>query len=350
MSKDRKIYSPSADWTVNAHINSLDKYNEMYNKSIEDPDSFWSDIAKRITWYKPWEKVRDFNFQNGEIKWFENGKLNVSYNCLDRHVESGNGEKTAIIWEGNDPSEDKHFTYNKLLEKVKKFSNVLKDLGIEKGDRVCIYMQMVPELAIAMLACARIGAVHSVVFGAFSADSLRDRINDSQCKLLITQDTGVRGQKNNIPMKLNADKALADTPSINSVVVVKHTGVDINMIDGRDVWWHQQIEKVDAIVIQFTWIQKTLYLFYTHLAVLENRKVFYILLGVILCMHRLPTILSLITRIMMFTGVQLILAGSLGIPTLFMVRFQIRLQLLCSKVCQIIQISDVSGMLLISMK
>ena len=246
MSKDHKIYSPSADWTVNAHINSLDKYNEMYNKSIEDPDSFWSDIAKRITWYKPWEKVRDFNFQNGEIKWFENGKLNVSYNCLDRHVESGNGEKTAIIWEGNDPSEDKHFTYNKLLEKVKKFSNVLKDLGIEKGDRVCIYMQMVPELAIAMLGCARIGAVHSVVFGAFSADSLRDRINDSQCKLLITQDTGVRGQKNNIPMKLNADKALADTPSINSVVVVKRTGVDINMIDGRDVWWHEQIEKADA--------------------------------------------------------------------------------------------------------
>ena len=246
MSKDHKIYSPSADWTVNAHINSLDKYNEMYNKSIEDPDSFWSDIAKRITWYKPWEKVRDFNFQNGEIKWFENGKLNVSYNCLDRHVESGNGEKTAIIWEGNDPSEDMHFSYNKLLEKVKKFSNVLKDLGIEKGDRVCIYMQMVPELAIAMLACARIGAVHSVVFGAFSADSLRDRINDSQCKLLITQDTGVRGQKNNIPMKLNADKALADTPSINSVVVVKRTGVDINMIDGRDVWWHEQIEKADA--------------------------------------------------------------------------------------------------------
>ena len=246
MSKDHKIYSPSADWTVNAHINSLDKYNEMYNKSIEDPDSFWSDIAKRITWYKPWEKVRDFNFQNGEIKWFENGKLNVSYNCLDRHVESGNGEKTAIIWEGNDPSEDKHFTYNKLLEKVKKFSNVLKDLGVEKGDRVCIYMQMVPELAIAMLACARIGAVHSVVFGAFSADSLRDRINDSQCKLLITQDTGVRGQKDNIPMKLNADKALVDTPSINSVVVVKRTGVDINMIDGRDVWWHEQIEKADA--------------------------------------------------------------------------------------------------------
>ena len=246
MPKEHKIYSPSADWTVNAHINSLDKYKEMYNKSIEDPDAFWSDIAKRITWYKPWEKVRDFNFQNGEIKWFENGKLNVSYNCLDRHVELGNGEKTAIIWEGNDPSEDKHFTYNKLLEKVKKFSNVLKDLGVEKGDRVCIYMQMVPELAIAMLACARIGAVHSVVFGAFSADSLRDRINDSQCKLLITQDTGLRGQKDNIPMKLNADKALVDTPSINSVVVVKRTGVDINMIDGRDVWWHEQIEKADA--------------------------------------------------------------------------------------------------------
>ena len=246
MPKQDNVYPPSADWVDSAHVSSLAKYKYIYDSSVKDPDDFWADIAKRITWYKPWEKVRDFNFKEAKIKWFERGRLNVSYNCLDRHVESGNGDRTAIIWEGNNPSEDKRFTYNELLSQVKKFANVLKNLGAVKGDRVCIYMQMVPELAIAMLACARIGAVHSVVFGAFSADSLRDRINDSTCKLLITQDTGVRGQKDNIPMKQNADNALSDTPSIQSVVVVKRTGVDINMVEGRDVWWHEQIEDADS--------------------------------------------------------------------------------------------------------
>jgi len=241
MPKQDNVYPPSADWVDIAHINSLEKYKHIYDSSVKDPDEFWAGIAKRITWYKRWEKVRDFNFKEAKIKWFESGRLNVSYNCLDRHVESGNGDRTAIIWEGNNPSEDQCFTYNELLSQVKKFANVLKNLGVVKGDRVCIYMQMVPELAIAMLACARIGAVHSVVFGAFSADSLRDRINDSTCKLLITQDTGVRGQKDNIPMKKNTDNALSDTPSIQSVVVVKRTGVDINMVEGRDVWWHEQI-------------------------------------------------------------------------------------------------------------
>jgi len=246
MPKQDNVYPPSADWVDTAHVSSLEKYKDIYDSSVKDPDEFWADIAKRITWYKPWKKVRNFNFKEAKIKWFESGKLNVSYNCLDRHVESGNGDRTAIIWEGNNPSEDKRFTYNELLSQVKKFANVLKNLGVDKGDRVCIYMQMVPELAIAMLACARIGAVHSVVFGAFSADSLRDRINDSTCKLLITQDTGVRGQKDNIPMKQNADNALSDTPSIHSVVVVKRTGVDINMVEGRDVWWHEQIEDADS--------------------------------------------------------------------------------------------------------
>ena len=246
MPKQDNVYPPSADWVDSAHVSSLAKYKYIYDSSVKDPDDFWADIAKRITWYKPWEKVRDFNFKEAKIKWFESGKLNVSYNCLDRHVDSGNGDRTAIIWEGNNPSEDKRFTYNELLSHVKKFANVLKNLGVVKGDRVCIYMQMVPELAIAMLSCARIGAVHSVVFGAFSADSLRDRINDSTCKLLITQDTGVRGQKDNIPMKQNADNALSDTPSIQSVVVVKRTGVDINMVEGRDVWWHEQTEDADS--------------------------------------------------------------------------------------------------------
>ena len=244
MSND-KTFSPSAAWTKESHINSLDQYEKVYKESILKPDEFWASIAERVHWYKKWEKVSDVDYKKAKINWFINGKLNVSYNCLDRHVNDGNGDKTAIIWEGNNPSEDKKYTYSELLIEVKKFANVLKSLGVKKGDRVCLYMQMVPELSIAMLACCRIGAVHSVVFGAFSADSLRDRINDSSCKILITQDTGVRGKKDNIPMKENANIALRETPSIDAVVVVKRTGVDVEMLEGRDVWWHKECEKVN---------------------------------------------------------------------------------------------------------
>ena len=244
MSND-KIFLPFAKWTKESHINSLDQYKKIYKDSISNPDEFWSSIAERVHWYKKWEKVSDVDYKKAKINWFINGKLNVSYNCLDRHVNNGNGDKTAIIWEGNNPSEDKKYTYSELLIEVKKFANVLKSLGVKKGDRVCLYMQMVPELSIAMLACCRIGAVHSVVFGAFSADSLRDRINDSSCKILITQDTGVRGKKDNIPMKENANIALRETPSIDAVVVVKRTGVDVEMLEGRDVWWHKECEKVN---------------------------------------------------------------------------------------------------------
>ena len=244
MSND-KIFSPSAEWTKESHINSLDQYKKLYKESISNPDEFWASIAERVHWYKKWEKVSDVDYKKAKINWFINGKLNVSYNCLDRHVNEGNGDKTAIIWEGNNPSEDKEYTYSELLIEVNKFANVLKSLGVKKGDRVCLYMQMVPELSIAMLACCRIGAVHSVVFGAFSADSLRDRINDSSCKILITQDTGVRGKKDNIPMKENANIALRETPSIDAVVVVKRTGVDVEMLEGRDVWWHKECEKVN---------------------------------------------------------------------------------------------------------
>ena len=241
-----KIFSPSAAWTKESHINSLDEYKKVYKESVLKPDEFWASIAERVHWYKKWEKVSDVDYKKAKINWFINGKLNVSYNCLDRHVNDGNGDKTAIIWEGNNPSEDKKYTYSELLIEVKKFANVLKSLGVKKGDRVCLYMQMVPELSIAMLACCRIGAVHSVVFGAFSADSLRDRINDSSCKILITQDTGVRGKKDNIPMKENANIALRETPSIDAVVVVKRTGVDVEMLEGRDVWWHKECEKVNG--------------------------------------------------------------------------------------------------------
>ena len=240
MSKN-KVFKPSGDWIKKSHVDSLEKYEKIYHDSVSNPDEFWGTIADRLKWYKKWDSVSDVDYKKADIKWFLNGKLNVSYNCLDRHVEEGNGDKTAIIWEGNDPAEDKKYSYSELLIEVKKFANVLKSNGVIKGDRVCLYMQMIPELAIAMLACCRIGAIHSVVFGAFSADSLRDRINDSSCKILITQDTGVRGTKDNIPMKANADKALLETPSISSVLVVKRTGVDVAMTEGRDLWWHEQI-------------------------------------------------------------------------------------------------------------
>jgi len=241
-----KVHEPSKAASDNAWIKSLDQYHKIYAESVSDPDKFWAGIADRISWYKKWDKIRDFDFVNANIKFYEGAKLNVSYNCLDRHIESGHGDQIALIWEGNNPSEDKKYTYQELLNEVSKFANVLKANGIEKGDRVCIYMQMIPELTVAMLACARIGAVHSIVFGAFSSDSLRDRINDSSCKMLITQDTGVRGIKQNIPMKTNADRAVSETPSITSVVVVKRTGETVELQGGRDLWWHEEMEKVSA--------------------------------------------------------------------------------------------------------
>ena len=233
------VFYPNQEFSDRALIGSPDQYRDLYEKSMSDPDAFWSAVADRITWYKKWDTVREFDFVKGYIKWFDGAKLNVSYNCLDRHVEAGHGDQTAIIWEGNNPEEDQAFTYGELLAEVQKFANVLKSIGVEKGDRVCLYMQMIPQLPVAMLACARIGAVHSVVFGAFSPDSLRDRINDSACKVLITQDTGVRGTKQNIPMKTNADKAVAETPSIEHVVVVQRTGETVEMVNERDLWWHE---------------------------------------------------------------------------------------------------------------
>jgi len=230
----------------NAHVNSFEAYQTQYAESIQDPEAFWAEVAERLTWYQKWDTVRDYDFVNGDIKWFEGGTLNACYNCLDRHIEAGHGDATAIIWEGNDPSEDKTFSYSELLADVKKFANVLKAEGVEKGDRVCIYLQMVPELAIAMLACARIGAVHSIVFGAFSAESLRDRINDSACKMLITQDTALRGPRSDIPMKANADAAVAECPSIEKVVVVARTGDTVDFDASRDIWWHEAMADAEA--------------------------------------------------------------------------------------------------------
>ena len=222
-------------------------YLRMYDRSVRDPEGFWAEqAAAQVDWFRKWDTVLEWDFRTAHVQWFAGGTLNVAYNCLDRHVQAGAGDRTALIWQGNNREEYKTFTYAELLEQVCRCANALTSLGVEKGDRVCIYMQMVPELPVAMLACARIGAVHSVVFGAFSPDSLRDRIQDSACKLLVTQDTGLRGAKDDIPMKANADAALADCPSIEKVLVVRRTGHAVAMQAGRDVWWHEQVAAQSA--------------------------------------------------------------------------------------------------------
>ena len=241
-----KSFKPNEKIKNNAYVGSVEKYNEIYDYSIKDPEGFWAEQAERITWFKKWNKVWNWDFNKADISWYEGAELNACYNCVDRHVDNGHGNETALIWEGNDSSESKKLSYNDLLTEVQLAANSLKGLGVEKGDRVCIYMQMIPELTIALLACARIGAVHSVVFGAFSPDSLESRINDSECKVLITQDTGVRGTKNDIPMKANADKAVKNTPSIEKILVVKRTGSPIEMEPSRDVWWHEAIASADS--------------------------------------------------------------------------------------------------------
>ena len=241
------VYNPPAEFSAHAHVKSLDEYRAIYDRSISDPEGFWAEQAEqRITWLKKWHTVRQYDYKKAEIGWYLGGKLNACYNCVDRHVEAGRGDDTALIWEGNDPTESRTYTYAELQAEVQKAGNALKKLGVVKGDRVCIYMQMIPELAIAMLACARIGAVHSIVFGAFTADSLVTRINDSQCKAIVTQDTGVRGAKQDIAMKANADEAVEKTPSIEKILVVRRTGSPVKMVTGRDVWWHEALAAADG--------------------------------------------------------------------------------------------------------
>ena len=241
-----KTFEPPKILSAKSEYSSIADYKEEYDLSIKDSNMFWAEKAHRLDWIQQWDKISDVDFAEPRIKWFVNGKMNVSYNCLDRHIANGNGDRVAFHWEGNDSSECKTFSYKELFIEVSKFANVLKKNNISKGDRVCLYMQMIPELPIAMLACSRVGAVHSVVFGAFSSDALRDRINDSQCKILITQDTGVRGSKQDIPMKYNADKALSETPSIEHAICVKRTGHPVEMKSGRDIWWSDEMETVDS--------------------------------------------------------------------------------------------------------
>lgn len=226
-------------------VKDFDDYQKTYEHSVNNPEEFWEGIAETFFWKKKWTNVLSWDFKKPDIKWFENGKLNISENCLDRHIYK-NGDKPAIIWEPNDPSEAARIlSYKQLLEKVEQFANVLKNNGVRKGDRVCIYLPMVPELPIAVLACARIGAIHSVVFGGFSAQSISDRINDAKCSLVITADGGFRGKKT-IELKSIVDDALVTCDSVKKVIVLTRARIGVSMIKGRDVWWEDEIHKVES--------------------------------------------------------------------------------------------------------
>ena len=227
-------------------INSIEGYHQAYKKSIEQPEEFWSEVASEYSWRKKWDKILDWDFEDYSVKWFLNGELNITENCLDRHLEK-NGLKPAIIWEPNNPNEkSRTISYKELFDEVCSFANVLKNNGIKKGDRVCIYLPMIPELAVAVLACARIGAIHSVVFGGFSFQSLADRIHDANCSLVITSDGGYRGAKA-IQLKSVVDQALETCASVKKVIVVKRTGTEVQMKTGRDLWLSEELKKVNAV-------------------------------------------------------------------------------------------------------
>lgn len=232
-----KVYPVKKEIAENAHI-TAETYQKLYQQSIADPESFWNEQANHfLDWSKPWESTLEFDYPKGEINWFKGGKLNVSVNCLDRHLAS-RADQTAIIWEGDNPNNDKKITYKQLHQQVCKFANVLKTQGVKKGDRICIYLPMIAEAATVILACTRIGAVHSIVFGGFSANALKDRIIDSDCKFLICADEGYRGGKT-IPLKVSVDTAVQDCPQLEKVIVIQNTGNPINWVENRDIWYHE---------------------------------------------------------------------------------------------------------------
>jgi len=236
--KEHRVFHPSEEFSRRARIKSMKEYSKIYKKSIQNPEAFWAEKANELEWFKKWDIV--FRNDMGFFKWFEGGYLNVSYNCIDRHVKAGKGKKIAYIWEA-ESGETKTYTYEQLLREVCKFANVLKKKGVQRGHIVEIYLPMIPELPISMLACARIGAIHSVVFGGFSSEALKDRIQDSNAELLITADGSYRSGKI-FPLKENADMALKDCHSVKNVIVVKRTGEKINIVDGRDYWWHELVK------------------------------------------------------------------------------------------------------------
>jgi acetyl-CoA synthetase len=243
-SEEQLVYEPSDSVKTKATIKTMEEYRKLYEKSIKDPEKFWGELAEELDWKKKWNKVLEWDFSKPEIKWFVGGKLNASYNCLDKHLNTWRRNKVALIWQGEPLEENRSFTYQQLYYHVCKFANVLKKLGVKKGDRVSIYLPMIPELPIAMLACARIGAIHSVVFGGFSAEALRDRINDCGSKFLITADGYYRSGKI-VQNKANADEALKECPGVDKVVVVKRLGIDVPFTKERDLWWNEEMAKED---------------------------------------------------------------------------------------------------------
>ena len=242
--KDCKKYFPPREFQKKAAIKSFRQYKEIYKHSINDPRDFWAERAMELHWFKKWENVLEYDFTEAYVKWFEGGKINVSYNCLDRHLYSWRKNKAALIWIGENSNESKIYTYQMLHTEVSRFANVLRKNGIKKGDRVSLYLPMIPELAIAMLACARIGAIHSVVFGGFSAQSLMNRIKDCGASMLITAECGFRGGKI-IPLKQNADKALKNCPEVKKCIIVRRTNTEITFKKKRDSWWHEEMNAPD---------------------------------------------------------------------------------------------------------
>jgi acetyl-CoA synthetase len=240
--REDRVFPPPPEFAAKAHVSSLAEYEELYARSIADPDAFWESVARELHWFAPWTKVLDWNLP--WAKWFVGGKINISYNCLDRHVHNGKADKTAILWEG-EPGEVRRISYGELLADVQKFANALKWLGIRKGDRVAIYMGMTPELAVAVLACARIGAVHSVIFGGFAANAIVDRVNDAACVAILTQDTSYR-RGNEVKLKATVDEAVVNCPSVKNIVVYKRSGSAIKMQAGRDHWWHDLVAAADT--------------------------------------------------------------------------------------------------------
>jgi acetyl-CoA synthetase len=240
--KETRVFPPPAEFSRNAHVKSLEEYKTLYRRSIEAPEAFWAEQAETLVWRQRWSKVLEWNAP--WAKWFVGATLNLTESCLDRHAATWRKNKAAIIWEG-EPGDTRVLTYHELLREVCKFANVLKELGVETGDRVGIYMPMIPEAAVAMLACARLGATHSVVFGGFSAEAVRDRMNDAQAKVVITADGGYR-RGAIVPLKANVDAALEGATTVKNVVVVKRTGQDVPMKSGRDVWWHERMAQASA--------------------------------------------------------------------------------------------------------
>ncbi|HEY0786612.1 MAG TPA: acetate--CoA ligase [Acidobacteriaceae bacterium] len=235
--RENRIFPPPEAFRARAHIGSLAEYEALYRYSVEEPESFWAERARELHWFKPWTRVLDW--QPPCARWFVGGQINMSYNCVDRHVEAGQGDKRAILWEG-EPGEVRALTFAELLEQVQRVANVLRSLGVGKGDRVAIYMGMTPELAVALLACARIGAVHSVIFGGFAANAIADRINDAACVAVLTQDGSYR-RGAEVPLKAAVDEALTRCPSVKHVVVYQRTGSPVAMQQGRDRWWHELV-------------------------------------------------------------------------------------------------------------